>query len=184
MRTKKKTLKKSGITSVWTVFFLKMLDVFYAIMRYAITFLCSEWKFTSPPSPQPSPTILRHLNPTCQGPIHRHANPHFCPRHCPIQNVGSTRNIDPITRLIITSSCVFWIPVRFQLLWVSLLQSTFSSQLSSHRGSSHQKVRKNSANCTNVSVITTFTSYAEQSVISGIQSTSAICSSACTIDSA
>ncbi len=51
------------------------------------------------------------------------ATPTLTPAHviAPSQNVGNTRNIDPITRLIITSSCVFFIPARFQLLWVLLL---------------------------------------------------------------
>ena len=51
------------------------------------------------------------------------ATPTLTPAHviAPSQNVGNTRNINLITRLIITSSCVFWIPAKFQLLWVSLL---------------------------------------------------------------
>ena len=101
--------------------------------------------------------------------------------NAPIHNAGNTKNIVPITRFIMTSSDVFWIPFIFHWLCVSELYSASIIQLSIQRASSHQKVRKFSANITNVTVIAVLNSYAENSSIIGIMIYTAINISPCTI---
>ena len=114
------------------------------------------------------------------------AAPTLTPAHvsAPSQNAGNTRNITPIIIFTIRSSEVFCRPQRLKYEWVSLSYIICISQLSSQRASSHQKVRKNRANCTKLSVMTALRSHAENSRITGIQITSAISRNTCTIGSA
>lgn len=74
------------MTAFWEVLYLTVLNVllfnkttFYYILRPHRADRVDSSFPNHPPSL--SPTILSHLNPTRQRPIHRHANPHSCPGH-------------------------------------------------------------------------------------------------------
>gem|GEM_PF-6192570 len=109
------------MTGFWEVSYLTVLNVLLfnkATFHYIFMPHCAEAviaHFTIIPPAFP-PLSCATLTPPASAPFT--ATPTLTPAHviAPSQNVGSTRNIDPITRLIITSSCEFWIPARFQLL--------------------------------------------------------------------